>query len=90
MRSVLQTDDRCYVCRMAVGTEEHHIFGASNRKHSEEDGLKVRLCRFCHEHVHFGKEGHKTLRALQQAAQMKYEEKHSREEFMKRYGRNYL
>ena len=90
MKSIMHTDQKCYICRLSVATEEHHIFGASNRKHSEEDGLKVRLCRFCHDHVHFGREGHKTLYALQQAGQAKYEETHTREEFMKRYGRSWL
>lgn len=91
MKSILQTDSKCYVCQMAVGTEEHHIFGASNRKHSEADGLKVRICHRCHERIHFSpKDGGKTLRLLQQAGQAKYEETHTREEFMKRYGRSWL
>ena len=90
MKSIMQQDLKCYICQLAVATEEHHIFGASNRRHSEEDGLKVRLCRRCHEHLHFGKNGQKTLKALQQAGQSKFDETRSREEFMERYGRSWL
>lgn len=92
MKSIMQVqDDRCYLCQMAVGTQDHHIFGAANRKHSEEDGLKVRVCAKCHDKIHFSpKDGGKTNLELHKAGQAKYEETHSREEFMKRYGRNYL
>lgn len=91
MKSVIQEDDKCYICRMAYGTEWHHIFGGPNRKHSEEDGLKVRLCRICHDAVHFDKDRSAPLnKALHKIGQEAYEENHTREEFMKRYGRNHL
>ena len=49
--SIIQRKDgRCYLCMLlnedngAKKTQEHHIFGGSNRDHSEETGLKVYLC----------------------------------------------
>lgn len=49
--SIIQRKDgRCYLCMLlnedngAKKTQEHHIFGGSNRDHSEETGLKVHLC----------------------------------------------
>jgi hypothetical protein len=71
--------------------ECHHIFNASNRKHSEKYGLKVTLCHWCHNEpprgVHHNRENMLLLKRL---AQEKFEETHSREEFMKIFGRNYL
>ena len=92
MKSILQKNEKCFVCQGEIGTEEHHIFpGNPNRRHSEEDGLKVRLCRDCHWLVHNDAElGHQLMLALKQIGQKKYEEKHTRKEFMERYGRNWL
>ena len=42
MKSVIQeSKERCYMCGAVVGLEEHHIFGASNRKKSESNGMKL-------------------------------------------------
>lgn len=93
MKSIMQADDElCYLCRMALATHEHHIFpGDPNRRHSEEDGLKVKICLKCHDKIHFSpRDGGKTKEFLCKAGQGKYEETHTREEFMKRYGRNWL
>lgn len=71
--------------------EVHHIFGSSNRKHSEEDGLCVVLCHWCHNEppdgVHYNRERREKL---QRMGQRIYEQNHTREEFMQRYGRNWL
>ena len=81
----------CYRCGRYGPTEKHHIFGGANRKHSEADGLFVFLCRACHnlppEGAHFNKD---TAEWLHRAGQTAYEQTHTRTEFMKRYGRNYL
>ena len=53
-KSIMQHEKECYICRKLVGAgvplpgaglEEHHIFGAANRKLSEHYGLKVWLCK---------------------------------------------
>lgn len=92
MKSIMQRDEKCYLCGMAVGTEEHHIFpGRPNRAHSEADGLKVRLCWNCHWKVHNDtQESGPLMLELKKAGQAKYEETHTREEFRKRYGRSWL
>lgn len=97
MKSVIQTKKECYLCRVMLAEENtrqlesHHIFGGSaNRRKSEADGLKVWLC---HEH-HQGNDGVHfnpvLMEFLKKRGQLKYEETHTREEFIKRYGRNYL
>lgn len=74
------------------GTEWHHVFGAANRRFSEKDGLMVRLCRYCHDMTHFDPdESYKRQEDLHVKGQQAYEAAgHTREEFMQRYGRNYL
>ena len=75
--------------------EEHHIFfGTANRKLSEKDGLKVWLCQYHHrgtKGVH-GKDGHELDERLKSIAQMFYMQKYNKteDEFIKRYGKNYL
>lgn len=79
-------DDRCFICGAMVELDTHHIFGGPNRKHADEDGLTVRLCRKCHNGVHKDIE---MKRILQRMGQNLYLVEHSREEFKKRYGRFY-
>lgn len=92
MKSIIQTDPKCFLCQQAIGTQTHHIFGGLNRGHSEQDGLTVRLCAKCHDDVHFSPTmSGPLMKALHRLGQTQYEATgHTREEFMKRYGKNYL
>lgn len=90
--SIITTQtERCYICGATRSIEFHHIFGASNRNNSTEHGLVVPLCHWCHneppEGVHHNKSRSDALKRL---GQKKFEETHSRDEFMKIFGRNYL
>lgn len=83
----------CFICARPA-TEEHHVlFGTANRKLAEQDGLKVYLCHNCHNEppigVHFNKETDLQLKRLAQKAYMEYYHK-TKEDFIKRYGKNYL
>lgn len=102
MKSIIQfADDKCFICHNAFGSEWHHIFGGNpNRGHSEADGLKIRCCRQCHTEIHEGRNTEALQAALHRLGQEKWEAyygpeleingKDPREEFMKRYGRNWL
>ena len=96
MDSIIQDEKVCYLCgRNGNGDrlEEHHIlFGNPNRDHSEKYGLKVWLCgERCHRN---GKNAAHRCRdtdlMLKRIAQEKFEENHSREDFISLFGRNYL
>ena len=63
------------------------IHGTSNRKNSEKHGLKVWLCCEHHHLVHMNRE---VDLSLIQIAQIKFEETHTREEFMAIFGKNWL
>lgn len=96
MKSIIQDEQVCFLCGSTDRLQEHHIFGGNpNRKNSEEDGLKVYLCKFHHEGdergnrnaVHFNDE---LMQMLHEIGQAYYERTHTRDEFRKRYGRSWL
>lgn len=93
-----EKDGTCYLCMKLCACfwtypviHEHHVFGGANRRISEEEGFKVYLCLKHHadgpEAVH---NNIKNLRVIQQDAQRIYEQTHTRNDFMRLIGRNYL
>lgn len=90
MKSIIQTEKKCYVCETTQGLHKHHIFGASNRKHSERFGLTVFLCPMHHNMSDYGVHFNKELDThLKQLAQLKFEETYNKS-FLDVFGRNYL
>ena len=95
MKSIIQNKKECFECMSYSNLEEHHIFfGVANRKLSEKDGLKVWLCPYHHrgtKGVH-GKDGHILDMYLKSIAQIAYMQKYNKtkEEFIQRYGKNYI
>ena len=88
MKSILQDETVCFFCGTTHWLEEHHIFGASNRKHSEKFGLKCYLCKRHHELVHRDIE---TALILKQRAQEEWEKQYGdRNDFMRVFGRSYI
>lgn len=99
--SIMQTGKECYLCRALYGQcatlpdtslEMHHIFpGTANRAKSEKYGLKVWLCADHHRTgpraVHRNRE---TMMILKGAGQIKFEQTHTRDEFIKEFGRSVL
>lgn len=92
MESIIQEHKACWLCGTTQGLHDHHIFyGRANRKLSEKYGLKVWLCGYHHNlsanGVHFNRPFDLMLKKL---AQRRFEQEHTREEFMKIFGKNYL
>lgn len=91
MKSIMQTENKCFMCGRTDWLEEHHVFGASNRKNSEKYGLKVKLCHYCHneppEGVHHNEANNRWLKGL---AQMAFIQNFEDEDFVQIFGRNYL
>lgn len=93
MKSIMQSDKKCYICDSINDLQEHHIFGGNpRRKNSEKYGLKVYLC-YTHHHdskegVHFNPQ---LMDFLHRAGQLAFERVHgNREDFMRIFGKNYL
>ena len=92
MKSIIQDRKECIICG-SWNVEDHHIFfGAAKRKISEKYGLKVWLCPTHHRGTNgvHGKNGHKLDMQLKELGQKAFEWKHTREEFLERFGKNYL
>mgnify|MGYP006912864981 CR=1 FL=1 len=90
-KSILSTERKCYLCGSQQMIEEHHIYSGALRKISEKHGFKVYLCHYCHNEppngVHFCKERNLLLK---RQCQREYEKTHSRADFIRIIGRNYL
>lgn len=96
--------DTCAVTHIHRGAhriEIHHIFGASNRKKSTEDGFVIPLIAEIHPNGACASESAckqftgMTLKGLDACLKKRCQELwerqgHSRNEFMERYGKNYL
>ncbi len=94
----------CFICSRFLGDysprsylEEHHVFGGPNRRISEHYGLKVYLCLKHHEGDMDGQkeavhrpDNNDYGSRLHKIAQREFERRYSHEEFMRKFGRNYL
>lgn len=90
-KSILQDEKECYITGRKEGLHKHHIYGAANRKISDKYGFWVWLAPEWHNMSDYGVHFNKELDLkLKQECQRKFEETHSREEFMEIIGRNYL
>lgn len=94
MKSILQGEEKCcYITGQTNNLHLHHIYGGSRRKISDREGFVVYLAGWLHnlseDGVH-GKNGHELDMMLKRHCQMKYEESHSREDWMRLMGKNYL
>lgn len=92
VKPILDTETGiCFLCRRHTETALHHIYFGPKRKMSDKNGFTVFLCPDCHQYaphaVHRCRETDLHLKGLCQA---KYEETHSRADFMRLVGRNYL
>lgn len=90
-KSVLQTEKECFICRTIYNLEEHHIYRGAYRNASERYGLKVWLCQPHHTGNQGVHNGNVIVdKYLKQLGQRKFEENHSREEFIRHFGHSYL
>ena len=87
LRSVITDNlDFCIECGRPREHMHHCLYG-NKHKQCDEDRLIVPLCVNCHILLH---NDNKLSLKYKQMAQVVYENKHSHEEYMKRYGKNYL
>lgn len=89
-----QNIKKCYICGEINNLHLHHTIYGKNRKKADEDGLTVWLCYEHHEGTNgvHGKNGHKLDIRLKEIAEdiwIKHYNK-SVEDFIKRYGKNYI
>lgn len=91
--SIIQKEKSCIVCGTTLNIHTHEVFYGRNRQKSIEDGCCVYLCGRHHnqsnEGVHFNKELDTSLKKLMETSWLKYYDA-TIDDFIKRYGRNYL
>lgn len=93
-KSILQDERKCFLTGYTgPGLHKHHCMNGPDRQHAEEDGLYIYLRWDYHiadsqnDTPHNNRD---TDLFYKRMAQRKYEESHTRDEWMARYGRNYL
>lgn len=94
MTSIITKEKKCYICGTTQNLHCHHILFGRNRSKADKDGLTVYLCYYHHEGtdgVH-GFNGHKLDLQLKIVAQKSWMEFYNKsvDDFIKRYGKNYL
>lgn len=91
MNSIMQSEKKCYITGRTTGLHHHHIYGGANRQVSEKNGFWVYLAAELHNMSDSGVHFNRALDlALKAECQRKFEETHTREEFMRLIGKNYL
>lgn len=88
-KSIMQNEEVCYISGSRMQLDKHHcMHGGANRKLAEKYGLWVWLRHDIHMRLH---DHDKELdRKLEQDAQKAFENKYSREEWMRLFRKNYL
>lgn len=92
MKSILQDKKECWYCHSEHWLNLHHIFYGRNKKNSDRNGFVVYLCVAHHTGpcgVHSSK-GDFLDKRLKIECQKKFEETHTRAEFMRIIGKNYI
>ena len=77
----------CYVCKERPKDDIHEIYAGRNRITSIKNGFCIPICRKCHSEIQNDEE---KMLIYKKECQLKYEENHTREDFINLIGRNYL
>ena len=88
---VTKDSEHCFICGSSSGLEIHHcLFGRANRKLSDQYGLTVPLCSYCHRGQNGVHKGNYQLDLyIKRYAQLQFEKEYSFEKFMEVFGKNY-
>lgn len=90
-KSILQDEKVCFITGSTNNLNLHHIYMGPNRKTSDKNGFTVYLRADWHNMSNYSVHFDSDLDLhLKQICQAKYEETHSREDFIKLIGRNFL
>ena len=90
-KSIMQIERECYLTGRTDNLHKHHVFGGPNRKISEANGFWCYLTADKHNMAVDSVHHNRALDLLVKTdCQQKFEEAHTREEFMRLIGRNYL
>ena len=79
----------CDICGKKMAADTHHtVSGTSGRIICDQfEEMKLDLCRNCHDEIH---KNNTTAKLSKMYGQAMFEREHTREEFLKLFGINYL
>ena len=91
-RSIMQSEKVCYVTGTTRNLDCHHCIHGPNRKNADKHGLTVWLNHDVHMRLHANQRPFEDLDArLKREAQEAFEAQgHTRDEFLRIFGRSYL
>ena len=91
--SIIQKNKECIVCSTRLNIHTHEVFFGKNRQKSIEDGCCIYLCGNHHnmssKGIHFDHALDLKIKQKMEKAWLEYYNK-TTNDFIKRYGRNYL
>lgn len=96
MKSIIQNDKECFVCKSTFGLENHHcIYGHGLRPLADKYGLTVWLCARHHRGDGAGNKfavhTNKILdQKIKQTAQRAFAQRYPDKDFREIFGKNYL
>lgn len=92
MKSIMQTEKKCFVCGTVMNLHDHHcIHGTANRKQSERYGLKLWLCQEHHTGPISPHMDSRLDKVYKRMAQEAFESKWgNRDDFIRIFGKSYL
>lgn len=83
-KQVIEEQPYCQMCGSPY-VQLHHVYGGSNRKNSTKHKMIVALCKEHHDWVHST-----NYSGFKIEYQMKFEKNHTRDEFIRIFGKSYL
>jgi len=88
-KSIIENEKKCFICQNPR-VQKHHIYKSHKcRDIADKEGLWVWLCPKHHRELH-DNAGRGLDMELMQLGQQKYEETHTREEFIEKFIKSYL
>ena len=83
-QEIVENEPYCQLCGSPY-IELHHVYEGRNRNNSTKYKMIVPLCKKHHTWVH-----QTNYKGFKEEYQRRFEETHTRDEFIKIFGRNYL
>ena len=91
MKSIISKEESCFLCGSKNWLEKHHLYGGANRKKSEQYGLWVYLCHYCHNEPPYGVHHNaNNMQQLREFGQRVFEDTYPDKNFLQEFGKNYL
>lgn len=91
MKSVIQAERECWICGTPYGLQVHHLLhGTGRRKKADRMGYWIYLCAEHHTGITGVHNNPKMDLEMKRMAQRHYEQRNTREDFIREFGKSWL